>query len=75
MNKSNFISVVASLIIGLIVGGLTAALWDARYNAVDYQYTSDFIMRQSNQLSACQQQNKDLQKKVQELEQREKDRP
>jgi cell division protein FtsL len=75
MNKSNAIFLVAGLIVGLIVGGLSVALWDARYNAVAYSYASDFIMRQSNQLSTCQQQNKELQKEIQELERREKDRP
>jgi len=75
MNKSNILFLVIGLIAGLIVGGLTVALWDARYNAVNYHYASDFIMRQSDQLSSCQRQNKDLQKKIQELEQREKDRP
>jgi hypothetical protein len=75
MNKSNVLFLVIGLIAGLIVGGLTAALWDARYNAVDYHYASDFIMRQSDQLFSCQQQNKELQKKIQELERRGKDRP
>jgi hypothetical protein len=69
MNKFNLVFLAAGLIVGLLVGGLTAALWYARYNAIDYHYASDCIMRQSNQLFDYQKENKELQKRIQELEQ------
>jgi hypothetical protein len=74
MNKFNLVFLAAGLIVGLLIGGLTAALWYARYDAIDYHYASDCIMRQSNQLFDYQKENKELQKRIQELEQQ-KNRP
>jgi hypothetical protein len=70
MNKFNLVFLAAGLIVGLLIGGLTAALWDARYAAVNYHYASDYIMRQNSQLSDCQRENKEMQKRIQELEQK-----
>jgi hypothetical protein len=69
VNKSTaIVLVIASLIVGLIIGGLTVAAVEARQNELGARYESDFIMREIDQLSKCEEQNRDLQKKIKELE-------
>jgi hypothetical protein len=69
MNKSTaIVLVIASLIMGSIIGGLTVAALEARQNELGARYESDFIMREIDQLSKCEEQNRDLQKRIKELE-------